>query len=112
MESKYSNRYFKNQDKRNQIWRKFMNNKDVMNAIDRVKGSIAYMSQHHPHKLNKEDMEFMEIPLAELEIALRKIKNVPNIFDFDEDQLKDIHKTYEELKRKIEQIDIQRISWN
>lgn len=112
MTNKYSNMHFKDQAERNRIWQKFMNKEDVHNAIERVKGSIAYMSKHPPHKLNREDMEFMEIPLAELEIALRKIKNVPEVFNLNEDEIKLIYENYDKLKQRIEQINIQRISWN
>jgi len=112
MDNKYSNRYFKKQAEVNEVWCKFMDKQDVLDAIERVKGSIAYMSKHQPHKLNREDMEFMEHPLAELEIAIRKMKNIPEIFRFNEVELKEIHETYEKLRKEVEQIDLQRISWN
>ncbi|WP_078410274.1 hypothetical protein [Priestia abyssalis] len=112
MDNRYSNRYFKKQAEVNEIWRRFMDKQDVLDAIERVRGSIAYMSKHLPHKLNKEDMEFMERPLGELEIAIRKIKNIPELFGFNELEIKEIHEAYEDLRKKVEQIDLQRISWN
>jgi len=111
MENKYSNRYFKKQTEVNEVWRKFMDKQDVLDAIERARGSIAYMSKHLPHKLNKEDMEFMEKPLGELEIAIRKINNIPELFGFNELEIKEIRESYESLRKKVEQIDLQRISW-
>jgi len=112
MFNQYANRYFKTQNDVNQVWRDFMSQEDVYQAIERVRGSIAYMSKHAAHKLNGEDMEFMEEPLARLEIGLRKVKNLPDSFKFTNDEWEDIMNSYNELKAKIEKINMQRISWN
>jgi hypothetical protein len=108
---KYANRFFKDFHKRNSIWRKFMNKDDIYNGIERVKGSVAYMSEHPPHKLNGEDMDFMLEPLAELELGLSKVEQMPNSFDFSEEELKEIKESYVKLKEKIEKINMQRLSW-
>ncbi|MED3728539.1 hypothetical protein [Priestia filamentosa] len=89
-----------------------MSKEDVFNQIKSIKGSIAYMSRHSPHKLAKEDMEFMEEPLAKLEIAIRKIKNIPECFNLTENELQTVHEEYKKLRQEIEKIDLQRISWN
>lgn len=111
MDNRYLNEYFKKQTEVTEVWRKFMEKQDVLASIERVRSSIAYMSNHSPHKLNREDMEFMEKPLAELEIAIRKIKNIPKTFNFSESELEEIHHTYNMLRQKIEDINLKRISW-
>lgn len=111
VDNKYEIRYFPMQVDVHPIWRKFMNREDVLAGIERVRSSIAYMSKYAPHKLNKEDMEFMEKPLAELEIAMRKIERIPSSFNFSEEEVNEIRETYKNFREKIEQINLQRISW-
>lgn len=112
MDNKYSRLYYNNQVETNKVWQKFMDKSDVLDAINNTHGRIAHMSKYSPHKLNKEDMRFLEMPLGELEIALRKINKIPTLFEFDEAEIKEIYESYNILRKKVEEINLQRISWD
>lgn len=107
----YSNKYL-NFHERSAIWRILNEKNDIERAFNGCKNLVSYMGKLHPKKLQREDIVELEKDLAKLEIALKRIEEFPNFFNFTDEDIDGLNRYYEELSEEVHKIDISRVSWD
>lgn len=101
MQNKYVDRHLKDQAQRDEIWKRIKSDDDVFNMIDTLKGMVVYMSNRLSNKLGREDIDYLEMALAEFELTIQKIDKASYLFSFSESDIWNIISKYQDLTRKV-----------
>lgn len=107
----YKHTYF-NQHERNHIWRNINSDEDVQMCINGCLNALKIYEGVPIKNRIREDKEGVERQLGELEIALERIDKFPKQFTFTQEDVKCLKEQFLDFEEKLEQLDMQRVSWD
>ncbi len=85
---------------------------DVERCFNYVKNTISYFSKFSGGDLVRSDTEDMERGIANIEIAINKMIAIPSLFGCSKEDIELLKEEYEELVKKVHEIDFRRVCWD
>ncbi|QHA92243.1 hypothetical protein [Bacillus sp. N1-1] len=107
---KYATKYF-NQHEINKIWSEIDTRRDVEIKFNYAESTIESVSKIHPKKRLSEDRHEMLIALGEIEIALRKIKEFQDSFEYTNSEVEELINKYFVLDKEQSDIYTKGVMW-
>lgn len=111
LNTKYADKHF-NKHQRNKIWSGLKGKKDVEMCYNRSENLINSVRETRPKDRIREDFIEIEETFGEIELALNKIAQFPDVFHYTEENLLKLKELFEDLIKQSIKLEEQSVYWH